>query len=511
MHATFPAWIPQRSSTVRALLILTSIVTSTTLGYDGSMMNGLNILPSYTDYFALNTTTTALNTASVWVGGCLCIVYSRVPDWIGRKWALFYGAVITIIGVILQAAAQNVGMFVFARFLTGFGTGATAIAVPVYLSETLPVNYRAWGLGLVYDAWYIGGLIASGTTYGTANFQSTWAWRLPSLLQGVFSVLCIVMLFLTPESPRWLQSKGRTDEAVVALAQTHSNGVVSDPAVQHHLREIIETLEFEKFHKPLAIKAVVSDPSSRKRIFLAGTVAVCTMLSGNNIVSYYLGTMLDQAGITDSTTQLEINVILNAWCLCVAIGGTFLCDRMGRKSMAILSTLLCAIMIFIVGALTKLYGTSTYTPGVYGTVAAIFLFQGSYSVGWTPLSVLYPPEVLNYNIRSVGMGIYTFLANGSGLLVTFAFPFALDDIGWKTYMINGVWDFVQIAVVFWTWVETKGRTLEQIDESLDGQKVEVMHGLDPESLGGKSGVGGWESDEGKKSKSGGVAEVTAVG
>ncbi|KAK4506500.1 hypothetical protein PRZ48_000232 [Zasmidium cellare] len=482
-HGTFPAWIPKRSSTVRALLILTSIVTSTTLGYDASMMNGLNILPSYTDYFALNTTTTALNTASIWVGGCLCIVYSRVPDWIGRKWALFYGAVISIIGVILQAAAQNVGMFVFARFLIGFGTGATAIAVPVYLSETLPVSFRAWGLGLVYDAWYIGGLIASGTTYGTAKLESTWAWRLPSLLQGLFSVLCIVMLFLTPESPH--------------------------PAVQHHLREIIETLEFEKFHKPLAIKAVVTDPSSRKRIFLAGTVAVFTMLSGNNIVSYYLGTMLDQAGITDSTTQLEINVILNAWCLCVAIGGTFLCDRMGRKSMAIWSTLLCAIMIFIVGALTKLYGTSTYTPGVYGTVAAIFLFQGSYSVGWTPLSVLYPPEVLNYNIRSIGMGIYTFLANGSGLLVTFAFPFALDDIGWKTYMINGVWDFVQIAVVFWWWVETKGRTLEQIDESLDGQKVEIMHGLDPVGLEEEQDVGVVGGKE-KERKPGGVATVTAV-
>lgn len=95
------------------------------------MMNGLNILPSYTDYFHLNTTTTALNTASVWVGGCVVLVYSTVPDWIGRKWALFYGAVISIIGVVIQTAAQNVGMFVFARFLIGFGTGATSIAVPV--------------------------------------------------------------------------------------------------------------------------------------------------------------------------------------------------------------------------------------------------------------------------------------------------------------------------------------------------------------------------------------------
>lgn len=94
-------------------------------------MNGLNILPSYTEYFTLTTTTTALNTASVYAGGCLSLLYSQVPDWIGRKWALFWGALLTLIGVIIQAAAQNIGMFVFARFLIGFGTGATAIAVPV--------------------------------------------------------------------------------------------------------------------------------------------------------------------------------------------------------------------------------------------------------------------------------------------------------------------------------------------------------------------------------------------
>lgn len=120
------------------------------------MMNGLNILPAYTNYFVLTTTTTALNTASVWVGGCLSIVYSKVPDQIGRKWALFIGAAITIIGAALQAAAQNIAMFVVARMLIGFGTGATSIAVPVYLAETLPVEWRAWGLGLVYAAWYVG-------------------------------------------------------------------------------------------------------------------------------------------------------------------------------------------------------------------------------------------------------------------------------------------------------------------------------------------------------------------
>jgi hypothetical protein len=81
---------------------------------------------------------------------------------------------------------------------------------------------------------------------------------------------------------------------------------------------------------------------------------------------------------------------------------------------------------------------------------------------------MYPPEVLNYSIRSQGMAVYTFLVNGVGLMVTFSFPFALEAIGWKTYMINGAWDVLELVVVLVFWVETKGRTLEEIDENLDG-------------------------------------------
>jgi len=120
-------------------------------------MNALNILPSYTDYFSLNTTTLALNTASVWIGNAIAgLTFGKVPDIIGRKWGLLYGAIFTLIGVILQAAAQNIGMFVLARIIIGFGTGASSIVGPVFLAETLPIRYRAWGLGIFYDFWYVG-------------------------------------------------------------------------------------------------------------------------------------------------------------------------------------------------------------------------------------------------------------------------------------------------------------------------------------------------------------------
>lgn len=87
------------------------------------MLNGLNILPSYTDYFNLNAATTGINTASVFIGGILGPPVSGIiADRLGRRPAIFWGSAITLIGVLLQTAAQDIAMFVVARIVLGFGS-----------------------------------------------------------------------------------------------------------------------------------------------------------------------------------------------------------------------------------------------------------------------------------------------------------------------------------------------------------------------------------------------------
>ena len=116
------------------------------------------------------------------------------------------------------------------------------------------------------------------------------------------------------------------------------------------------------------------------------------------------------------------------------------------------------------------YGTSTNHSGIYGTVAAIFLFQGAYSFGWTPLLYLYPPEVLNYPIRANGVGFFQFVANATAVLIVFTMPIALQNLGWKIYMINAGWDVVMVGLIAWFWVETKDKSLEEIDGIFEGVK-----------------------------------------
>lgn len=167
---------------------------------------------------------------------------------------------------------------------------------------------------------------------------------------------------------------------------------------------------------------------------------------------------------------LDHNIFLNVWCLCCALTGTFYIDKIGRKLTGLISTASLTTCLFAVGALTKVFGTSSNISGIYSTVAAILLFQGAYSFGWTPLLYLHPPEVLNYPIRANGMGIFTFVLNIVALLSVFSIPFAIDTLGWKTYIINGSWDVLEVLFMSYYWVETSGKTLEEIDAMIEGRR-----------------------------------------
>jgi sugar porter (SP) family MFS transporter len=463
--------IPRNTTTMQILFYALAFFQAYQNGYDASVMNGLNILPSYTSYFTLTTTSLALNTASFWVGGILSgLVAGQFCDWTGRKWTMFWSSILCIIGAVIQACAQNIGMFVASRIIIGFACGLACVGASTYLAETVTMQNRAFILGFFWDAWWAGSLIAAGITFGTKSILNTWAWRAPSLLQVLPSLLCIGILPFLPESPRWLVYQDRVDEAFEVLAVVHARGDMTDQVVIAEHREITETLAFEKIAGSVSPLEVIRTPGNRKRILLCLSVGLFSMTMGNNIVTYYLGTMLDEAGVTNFNTQLIVNIILSVWAFACSLIGTLFMDSLGRRMLALISTALGTIFLFLVGGFSALYGSGSNTSGSYATVAMMFLFIGAYSLGWTPLSMMYPVEVLNYSTRATGMGMYTFLANGVGLMITFAFPYAFDAIGWKTYMINSAFNALALAFVWFYWVETKGKTLEEMDEMMDGEK-----------------------------------------
>ncbi|KAI0386744.1 hexose transporter [Hypomontagnella monticulosa] len=461
-----------RMSLTTALVVAVCIVDSVTIAYDGSLMGSINVMPSYKAYFQLTTTTKAVNSAATHMGSILIAPFAAMYiDKRGRKEGIWISALLNILGAIIGAAAQNVAMFIAGRMIVGLGCGLAQTSASSYVSETTAPKVRPFALGMYYTCWALGSFLAAGFSYGSKQLEpSDWAWRVPSLLQGFAPLLVLALMPILPESPRWLAYNDRQEDCLKVIARVNGTDV-DDPTTQAQFQEIIDTIEYEKSQgKGLGFRQIVRNAPNRKRLYLALSVAPLTMLTGSNVITYYYGTMLSQAGITSSTTQMEINLVLSAWQFCIAITGSLLAEKIGRRMLCLTSLGICTVMFYVVGAMTSVFGDGHNTSGVYGTVATVFFFLGGYSFGLTPLTNMYPPEVLSYNIRATGMSLFVILAKSCGIFVTMVFPYMFEAIGWKTYMVNASWNVIFWIGVFFFWVETKNKTLEEIDVLFDGVK-----------------------------------------
>jgi hypothetical protein len=144
--------------------------------------------------------------------------------------------------------------------------------------------------GLFNSSWYLGSIVAAWVTYGTFRIESTWSWRIPSLLQGVPAVLQLALVFVVvPESPRWLVANGRDEQALRIITEYHCAGDESDPLAQFEYQEIKEALRIEReINRTSSYKDLFSTPGNRRRMvcYIPFRHEPCThaRLAGNHAV-----------------------------------------------------------------------------------------------------------------------------------------------------------------------------------------------------------------------------------
>lgn len=192
------------------------------------------------------------------------------------------------------------------------------------------------------------------------------------------------------------------------LAVVRAEGDKSHPEVQLIYREIVDTIAYEKGEgKQKTLFEVFSSGPSRKRMIMVTTFSIPVMCSGALIIAYYFGTMLTLAGVDDPLTQLEVNIILQIFLLLVGLLGSWFLTFMRRKMQMGISMGGSIITFFIYAALVAVNSDYSSKSLTYGAIAMIFLHSGFYNVGMNVMISSWPPEILSYRIRSVGMGMYT--------------------------------------------------------------------------------------------------------
>ncbi|KAJ4366940.1 hypothetical protein N0V83_007470 [Neocucurbitaria cava] len=354
-------------------------------------------------------------------------------------------------------------MFVVGRIIVGIGAELSSAAAPTLVAEVLPTNLRGPILGSFWGMFFAGGIIASGINYGTRFIESTWSWRIPSIIQMVPSALAMLLLPFIPESPRWLVAQGQHDHALEVLTVFHGKGDPDSADVKIIFDEIEAVLASEAAaysHNPWL--ELVSTPANRRRLAIVITFGTMIQMLGNFVVSYYLIDILNQAGITNTSTQLQINLILNCWCFVISQIGAVMLDILGRRPQTLIGIVGMIVSLYMLGGLISKYGTSDNHSGIYGSIACIFLFQGFLAFSITPTTALYPTEIFPYKLRNTGIAVFRMLDTGFGLMASFVLSFAMANLGWKFYIINASYDLIFLVAVYFLWVETKGVHLEEI-------------------------------------------------
>lgn len=376
-------------------------------------------------------------------------------------------AAITIVAIAIQASASKEAAFAIGRVLLGMAITVNGAAAPTWVMEMAHPKRRALLGGMYMAIWYFAATIVSAISIATYQMKSTWAWRTLSILQALPSLLSLALLPFTPESPRWLISKDRHEEALELLANLHGNGNINDPLVQAEFQEISQTLSYEKSTSN-PWRTLISPTSNLRRFAIVIILNIAAQVIGSNIVSSFVGLVFEQAGITSTHRQLVVNLGLNIFNLGLAILGSIAIEHIGRKSILLGASILMIIFLVLMAILTAVYGNSGDVAAGSAMTAIIFFFLGSYSFAWTPLTFVYPVEIFNYTQRAKGLAVGQMACYAFGFVNQYTTLIAINRIGWRYYAINAAWDVVICAIIFWFFVETKGRALEEVDELFDG-------------------------------------------
>jgi len=444
---------------------------STMNGYDGSLMGSINALPNYLNYYNVSENEqagTGIVFAIFQVGQMTGALFVWLADWQGRKTPIFLGCFGVIIGTIVTATAKTMATFIGGRFLLSFFCTWATTAAPMYVVEIAPPQYRGTVSGLYNTLWYMGSIIATFAVYGThIHFTSDLDWRLPLWLQMLCPGIVCLTVWLIPESPRFLVATDRLEEARDFIVKYHANGDASHPIVNLELHEIQQNLQ----NVPLAswrnffdLRILVKSRSRRYRSMLNFAWSWFGQFSGNNVISYYLPLLLTNVGVTDTNTVLLLNAVyaLTGW-IAAAAGARFH-DIIGRRKMMLGSTFGMIICLSITAGTAAGYVNSGSITSSRASIAFIYIFGVVFAFAYTSMQPIYPAEVMSNEMRAKGMWLFQFTAGLASFVNTFAAPVALKNIGYWFYVFFVFWDCFEFFFIYFFFVETKGRTLEELDE-----------------------------------------------
>ncbi|KAI8160222.1 High-affinity glucose transporter [Colletotrichum sp. SAR 10_70] len=482
------------------MLFPTCMGIELTSGFDSQMINALQIVEPWKDYFGNpEGSLKGIIAAAYSLGAILSLPFIPiVNDKFGRRWSIFGGSCIMILGALIQGFSQHaVGMYIVARMILGFGIPTCIVSGSSLIGELGYPKERPVLTSLFNVAYFVGQITAAAICFGTNNIASNWSWRIPSLLQICPSLLQISFVFFLPESPRWLITQDRTEEANAILVKYHAEGDPNSEFVKAEIAQMKTVITLEMEASKQSWMDLLRTAGMRRRCLITSMLGLFTQWSGNTLISYYLGDLLGMIGMNDSLTKQKINVGIACWSLVCGVTVALLVRRFRRRVMYLactISLLLCYISwtISMERAVHALDNDYKNQSASIATIFFIFMYSPCYNIGYNALTYTYLVELWPYALRSRGISFFQLFGRMAGFFTTFVNPIGIKNASWRYLISYCCWLAFEVVFVYFMFPETAGRTLEELAflfedkalaEQANGAVEKVIHHEDMEPIG----------------------------
>lgn len=396
-------------------------------------------------------------TSSIVVGCIIGVVFAgRLSDVVGRKKVMLGTALVFVVGACGEALAPSSGWLVFFRILVGIGIGTETTVAPLYIAEVAPaaVRGRLVSFNQLFNT--IGNLVVFAISAVIARSNSE-AWNISQGWRWIFALGVIpaaaffLLLFLVPESPRWLVRKGRSDEALTVLEHVNA----TPDAACSELTAIQGALAQEH----AGLRELLA-PALRRMLVVGVGVALFQQITGINAIFYYAPEVFHTAGF-GSDGAMTSTVLIGVVLVVATLVSMRLIDRVGRRALLLVGS--AAMTLLLAG--TGLVFRSAH-PNAALLLFLILAYVGFFAVSFGTVAYVIISEIFPTRVRGVAASVATFALWGGNYLVSQFFPVLVDGIGASGtfFLFAGI---CLIALVFTATLvpETRGRSLEDLAQT----------------------------------------------
>ena len=371
-------------------------------------------------------------------------------DKLGRKNTLFAVAALYFISAIGSALANDWTIFILFRFLGGIGVGVSSVTAPIYISEISPAASRGKLVGLFQFNVVLGILIAYLSNYFIGQIgEESWRWMLG--VQCFPSLLFFCLIFLIPESPRWLLlHRGNLAEATRIMKKINSDGY------ELEISKIQESTNNTKGEGKLFVR------ENAKPILLAFCFALFNQVSGINAIIYFAPRVFEMAGLGSQSSLLSTVGIGVVNFIFTLLAINFI-DKVGRRKLMLVGSIGLIVSLALVSHAFYTNQTTGFAITIYLMSFIAFFAFSQGAVIWVFISEIFPNDV-----RAKGQTFGSLTHWVMAAIITFCFP-ALTEIlgGGGTFLIFALFMVLQLVYVLKFMPETKGKSLEDLGHTIN--------------------------------------------